>query len=80
MQGTLAPPVSMAAPPERREGAFGVFNAAGGMGMLGAGLLAGLLWDAFGRLRFSIGRADECAATRRAKKRPAGSAGRALKT
>lgn len=48
MQGTLSTLVSMAAPPERRAGAFGVFNAASGVGMLVAGLLAGLLWDAFG--------------------------------
>jgi MFS family permease len=47
-QGLLAAMVADTAPPELRGTAFGVFNLAGGMAMLLASVIAGLLWDAIG--------------------------------
>jgi MFS family permease len=47
-QGILAALVADAAPPPLRGTAFGLFNLAGGIGLLGASLLAGGLWDRFG--------------------------------
>lgn len=47
-QGLLASLVADTAPPELRGTAFGVFNMLGGVALLGASVLAGLLWDAAG--------------------------------
>jgi MFS family permease len=47
-QGLLAALVADAAPPALRGTAFGVFNLATGAALLGASVLAGLLWDAAG--------------------------------
>ncbi|MHB1110818.1 MAG: MFS transporter [Devosia sp.] len=47
-QGLLASLVAETAPPELRGSAFGVFNMAGGVALLAASILAGLLWDAAG--------------------------------
>jgi MFS family permease len=47
-QGLLATMVYHTAPPALRGTAFGVFNLAGGLAMLLASVLAGLLWDRLG--------------------------------
>jgi MFS family permease len=47
-QGVMTALVADAAPPRLRGTAFGVFNLAGGVAMLAASALAGLLWAAFG--------------------------------
>lgn len=47
-QGLLAKLVAERAPDELRGSAFGIFNLAAGIAMLGASLLAGLLWDRIG--------------------------------
>ncbi len=47
-QGLLATMVAGAAPADLRGTAFGMFNLVSGVAMLGASLLAGLLWDALG--------------------------------
>ncbi|WP_338468041.1 MFS transporter [Novosphingobium sp. ZN18A2] len=47
-QGVLSQMVAAQAPPERRASAFGLFNLATGLAMLGASLVAGVLWDAVG--------------------------------
>jgi MFS family permease len=47
-QGLLATLVADSAPAELRGTAFGVFNLAGGIAMLAASVIAGLLWDRFG--------------------------------
>lgn len=47
-QGVFAALVADAADPGRRGTAFGVFNLAGGLATLGAGVGAGLLWDRYG--------------------------------
>ncbi|MGH8550701.1 MAG: MFS transporter [Methylococcales bacterium] len=47
-QGLLATMVADAAPADLRGTAFGFFNLAGGIAMLVASVLAGLLWDRFG--------------------------------
>jgi len=47
-QGLLATMVSTSAPAELRGTAFGVFNLLGGLAMLLASTLAGLLWDHWG--------------------------------
>lgn len=47
-QGLLASLVADTAPPELRGTAFGVFNMLGGVALLGASVLAGLLWDTAG--------------------------------
>jgi MFS family permease len=47
-QGVFSALVADAAPADRRGTAFGVFNLAGGVAMLVAGVGAGLLWDRFG--------------------------------
>lgn len=47
-QGLLATMVAAAAPPGLRGTAFGFFNLAGGVAMLAASALAGLLWDKLG--------------------------------
>lgn len=47
-QGLLATLVADVAPPELRGTAFGMFNLSGGLSLLAASLLAGMLWDNFG--------------------------------
>jgi MFS family permease len=47
-QGLLATLVADTAPPELRCTAFGMFNLSGGLALLAASLLAGMLWDRFG--------------------------------
>jgi MFS family permease len=47
-QGLLATLVADTAPPELRGTAFGMFNLSGGLALLAASLLAGMLWDTFG--------------------------------
>jgi len=47
-QGLLATLVADTAPPELRGTAFGMFNLSGGLALLAASLLAGMLWDRFG--------------------------------
>ncbi|MCH4559179.1 MFS transporter [Mesorhizobium jarvisii] len=47
-QGLLATLVADTAPPELRGTAFGMFNLSGGLSLLAASLLAGMLWDTFG--------------------------------
>jgi MFS family permease len=47
-QGLLAALVADTAPPELRGTAFGMLNLLGGVAMLAASVIAGLLWDAFG--------------------------------
>jgi MFS family permease len=47
-QGVFAALVADAAPTDRRGTAFGVFNLAGGLATLAAGIGAGLVWDRFG--------------------------------
>lgn len=47
-QGLLATMVAAAAPAHLRGTAFGFFNLAGGIAMLAASVLAGLLWDRLG--------------------------------
>ncbi|SDA38473.1 MFS transporter [Mesorhizobium qingshengii] len=47
-QGLLATLVADTAPPELRGTAFGIFNLSGGLSLLAASLLAGMLWDNFG--------------------------------
>ncbi len=47
-QGLLATMVADCAPADLRGTAFGFFNLLGGLTMLGASVLAGLLWDSFG--------------------------------
>lgn len=47
-QGLLAALVADTAPPELRGTAFGVFNLAGGVAILAASIIAGVLWDAIG--------------------------------
>jgi len=55
-QGLLATLVADTAPPELRGTAFGMFNLSGGLALLAASLLAGLLWDLFGpRMTFLAG-------------------------
>ena len=44
-QGLLAKMVADAAPASLRGSAFGVFNLVAGLSLLGASVLAGLLWD-----------------------------------
>ena len=47
-QGLLAAMVADAAPPDQRGTAFGVFSLVAGVALLGASVLAGLLWDRLG--------------------------------
>jgi len=47
-QGLLAALVAEAAPAEARGTAFGVFNLVSGLALIGASLLAGWLWSAYG--------------------------------
>ena len=47
-QGLLATLVADTAPPELRGTAYGMFNLMGGLALLVASILAGLLWDGFG--------------------------------
>ena len=47
-QGLLAAMVADASPPELRGTAYGVFNLAGGLAMLVASTLAGVLWELWG--------------------------------
>jgi MFS family permease len=47
-QGLLAALVAEAAPAEARGTAFGVFNLVSGFALIGASLLAGWLWSAYG--------------------------------
>ncbi|WP_291298478.1 MFS transporter [Elioraea sp.] len=47
-QGLLATLVADTAPPELRGTAFGVFNLLGGLALLAASVIAGLLWDQLG--------------------------------
>jgi MFS family permease len=47
-QGLFATLVAETAPPELRGTAFGMFNMLGGIALLVASVLAGLLWDASG--------------------------------
>jgi MFS family permease len=47
-QGLLAAMVADTAPEELRGTAFGVFNFAGGIAMLVASVVAGVLWDTHG--------------------------------
>lgn len=47
-QGLLATLVADTAPADLRGTAFGVFNLAGGVALLAASVIAGLLWDRFG--------------------------------
>jgi MFS family permease len=47
-QGLLATMVADTAPADLRGTAFGMFNLVSGVSMLGASLLAGLLWDSLG--------------------------------
>ncbi|MDB5597225.1 MAG: transporter [Hyphomicrobiales bacterium] len=47
-QGLLATLVADTAPAELRGTAYGVFNLAGGLALLVASVLAGVLWDAYG--------------------------------
>lgn len=47
-QGLLAAVVADTAPPELRGTAFGVFNLLGGVALLAASVLAGVLWDQLG--------------------------------
>jgi len=44
-QGLLAAMVAQSAPPDLRGTAFGFFNLVGGVALLVASALAGLLWD-----------------------------------
>jgi MFS family permease len=55
-QGLLATLVADTAPLELRGTAFGVFNFAGGIAMLLASIVAGVLWDLFGpAATFAVG-------------------------
>ena len=47
-QGLLAALVADTAPADLRGTAFGVFNLAGGLALLAASVMAGVLWDSFG--------------------------------
>ena len=47
-QGLFATLIADTAPPELRGTAYGVFNLLGGLALLFASVLAGLLWDTFG--------------------------------
>jgi MFS family permease len=47
-QGLFATLVADAAPPELRGTAFGMFNLLGGLALLAASVIAGLLWDSIG--------------------------------
>jgi MFS family permease len=47
-QGLLATLVADAAPAELRGTAYGVFNLGGGVAILAASVIAGILWDQFG--------------------------------
>ncbi|MEW6437809.1 MAG: MFS transporter [Pseudomonadota bacterium] len=47
-QGLLATLVADTAPPELRGTAFGVFNLLGGLALLAASIIAGVLWDQLG--------------------------------
>ncbi len=47
-QGLLATLVADTAPPELRGTAYGMFNLMGGLALLVASVMAGLLWDSFG--------------------------------
>lgn len=47
-QGLLAKLVADRAPPDLRGSAFGLFNLAGGIALLFASVIAGLVWDRFG--------------------------------
>ena len=47
-QGLLATLIADTAPPELRGTAFGMFNLLGGLAMLAASVVAGVLWDVFG--------------------------------
>ena len=47
-QGLLSTLVADTGPPELRGTAFGVFNFAGGIAMLLASIIAGVLWDSYG--------------------------------
>ena len=47
-QGLLASLVAETSPPELRGTAFGVFNMTGGVALLAASIVAGLLWDSTG--------------------------------
>lgn len=59
-QGLLATMVADTAPPHLRGTAFGFFNLAGGIAMLIASVLAGLLWDRFGAAVTFYGGATFC--------------------
>jgi MFS family permease len=47
-QGIFAALVADTTPPDRRGSAFGIFNLSGGLAMLLASFIAGLLWDLYG--------------------------------
>jgi MFS family permease len=47
-QGLLAALIADTAPVDLRGTAFGVFNLAGGLALLAASIIAGVLWDSFG--------------------------------
>lgn len=47
-QGLLATLVADASPPELRGSAFGLFNLVGGLMLLAASVIAGMLWEAYG--------------------------------
>jgi MFS family permease len=47
-QGLLAALVADSAPAELRGTAFGIFNFSGGIALLGASVIAGAIWDAYG--------------------------------
>ena len=60
-QGILSRMIADRAPPRLRGSAFGLFNLATGLGLFGASVAAGLLWDALGS-RFTFLAAAGCAA------------------
>jgi MFS family permease len=47
-KGALAALVADAAPPDSRGSAYGIFNFVGGLALLAASLLSGILWDRAG--------------------------------
>ncbi|CAN7775958.1 MFS transporter [Cupriavidus necator] len=62
-QGLLATMVADTAPSDLRGTAFGFFNLASGLALLGASVLAGLLWDRLGAAFTFYAGAAFCAAT-----------------
>ena len=47
-EGLLTTMVAETAPPDLRGTAYGIFNLVSGIAMLGASVIAGLMWDSFG--------------------------------